>query len=306
MFLGTAIMMLAGSIVGFANYFLKRSIDAGGSSKVYLMIQLGVTFFVAILLNPVRSGNFSFSPEMASLGLLAGVVLGFMMLSFGKALECGPAGLTSAILNASTVFPILGMVAFFGKDYGFHYTLSNGAGSIILLAGLFWAGYETVHREAFRKWLYLALAACFLHIVFLLILQYRFVLLSFPGESSLFFNLSQREAASEWFMPMTFFSAAVMQVIVYIKQELRPIKKEEIRFGLLGGAFQGVGTFFMIIATEKATALEQAMIFPIFSLMIVLVCNIWGQFLYKEKVHWRAMTVSLFGLLVGALNWSVV
>jgi len=306
MFLGVQLMVLAGIFTALSNYFLRKSIDGGGSSRAFLMIQLTITFLVAILLNPVRSGNFFFSPEIASLGLFAGIILGIMMICLGKSFEHGPAGLTVALLNASTVFPILGMVLFFGKEYGFEYTLWNAVGSLILVAGLFWAGTQTFKSGPMGRWLFFAISAFALHVVFLILLQWRFVLLTFPGKTALFSLLSAREAGSEWFMPMTFLSAALIQLVVYVRQESRVPAPQEVRFGFLGGTANGIGTFFMIWSTEVATSVEQAMIFPIFAGTVVLTCNLWGRFLYKEKVHWRATVLAITGLIIGTLHWKTL
>ncbi len=306
MFLGLQLMALAGALTAFSNYFLRRSIMAGGSSRAFLLIQLTITFLVAILLNPVRAGNFFFSPEVVCLGLLGGMILGFMMTCLGKALENGPAGLTVAILNASTVFPILGMMMLFGKDFGFEYNYWNAVGSVIVVAALFWAGYETFKSGSKGRWLFFACGAFALHILFLMLLQWRSVLMNFPGRSPLFSTATPENLSSEWFMPMAFLAAALVQLAVYIKQEARPPLPQEIRYGLFGGAVNGLGTFFMIRSTEVASSIEQAMIFPLFAVTVVVVCNLWGQFLYKEKVHWRATSASIAGIAIGTVNWSAI
>src|SRR3989304_2317111 len=103
------------------------------------MIQLFLTFIVAILLNPVRSGNYAFNFPMAFFGFSGGVILAAFMAMMGKALESGPPGLTFAVINASSVMPILLMVTLFGAGFGFAYTPWNGIGSLLVVAGLFWA-----------------------------------------------------------------------------------------------------------------------------------------------------------------------
>jgi hypothetical protein len=301
MFLGLQLMVVAGVLTALSNFFFRRSIDAGGTSRAFLVIQLSMMSFVAILLNPMRVGNFTFNFEMALYGILAGIVFSLMMSSIGKALECGPAGLTIALLNASTVFPILGMVALYGKGFGFEYTLWNGAGSLIVLAGLFWAGFEKVRSQAMGRWLFFALGAFALHILFLILLQVRGVLLNFPQEQ--FLILSSDKAGCQWFMPIAFFTAAAIQLVVYLRKEARKPAAQEMRFGLLGGAANGLGTFFLIWSTEVATSLEQAMIFPLFAVTIVLGCNLWSRFFYKEDVHWKATAVALAGIAVGSIDW---
>jgi hypothetical protein len=61
----------------------------------------------------------------------------------------------------------------------------------------------------------------------------------------------------------------------------------------------------MIWSTEVSTPLEHAMIFPIFSVAIIILCNLWGQWLYKEKVNWLANACCVGGILIGTLDWKV-
>ncbi len=55
--LGIQFILIAGVFVAASNLCMRRSIDAGGSSKGFLMVQLFWVFLIAILLNPVRSGE---------------------------------------------------------------------------------------------------------------------------------------------------------------------------------------------------------------------------------------------------------
>jgi hypothetical protein len=103
---------------------MRRSIDSGGTTKGFLMIQLFIVFLVAILLNPVRSGDYHWSNCMAGFSIAGGVVLALMMASLGRALETGPPGLTFAALNSSTVMPSILMVLLFGAAFNRQYNLS--------------------------------------------------------------------------------------------------------------------------------------------------------------------------------------
>ncbi|MBS0607097.1 MAG: hypothetical protein JSR57_09115, partial [Verrucomicrobia bacterium] len=98
--MGIQLMVIASLFIAASNYCMRRSIDSGGSSKAFLMIQLFLVFLVAILLNPVRTGEYAWSSCMAYFGLAGGIVLAVMMIFLGKALEKGPPGLTFAALNA--------------------------------------------------------------------------------------------------------------------------------------------------------------------------------------------------------------
>jgi len=304
--MGIQLMVIASLFIAAANYCMRRSIDAGGSSKAFLMIQLSLIFLIAILLNPVRTGDYSWSPCMAAFGLAGGVVLAVMLILLGKALELGPPGLTFAALNASTVMPVILMVIFFGSPFGYLYTLTNGLGSLLVIVGLFWAAANAMKSEKNMRWTSCVIGAFVLHVLFLVFMQWRALFIHFPGENGLFLSFDMDDAKSQWFMPMVYCAAALIQGVFYVSTQKRAPLRSEVIYGILGGITNGLGTFFMIWATEVSTSLEHAMIFPIFAVTIILCCNIWGQWLYKEKVNWLANSCCLLGILVGTLDWSVI
>lgn len=304
--MGIQFILIAAVFVAVSNFFMRRSIDAGGSTKAFLTIQLFLVFFVAILLNPVKSGDYQWSNCMAAFGLAGGLILAFMMSSLGRALETGPPGLTFAALNASTVMPSVLMAVLFGTPFGYFYTLWNGLGSLLVVLGLFWAGWQTARSEQKTNWVTFVTAAFFLHIAFLVFLSWRALFINFPGMTGLFLSFDMDDAKSQWFMPMVFLAAFVVQAIIYFRTEKRMPYPKEVVNGVLGGLANGIGTFFMIRATEVSTPFEHAMIYPIFAVTIILLCNTWGQLLYKEKVNWKANTLCVVGLLIGTLNWKVL
>ncbi len=301
---GVELMIVAGGFIALSNYCMRKSIDAGGSTKAYLMIQLFITFLVSILLNPVRAGDFTWSPSMASFGFSGGLILALMMLCLGRALETGPSSLTFAMLNSSTVMPILLMVLLFGKGFGFMYNSFNAIGSLLVVLGLFWAGWETVRMASARKWLAFASAAFVLHVVFLVFMQWRALFIHFPGEKGLLLSFDSLAAKSHWFMPMVFLAAFLVQFIVYLFSSGKKPTKAEMQYGIIGGVANGVGTFCMICSTEKSSSFELAMIFPVFAITTLFICNMWGQWLYKEKVNWKANAFCMAGVFIGTVDWG--
>lgn len=304
--LGIELIIIASIFVAASNFCMRRSIDAGGSSKAFLMIQLSLVFLVAILLNPVRTGQYQWSNCMAAFGLAGGLILAAMMASLGRALESGPPGLTFSALNSSTVMPMILMVLLFGERFGYIYTLWHGVGSLLVVAGLFWAGWQAAKTEKKMTWVAFVTAAFFLHVIFLIFMQWRALFINFPGENGLFLSFDVEDATNQWFMPMIFLAAALVQILIYCTTEKRLPKKKEVLYGIGGGIANGIGTFFMIRATEVSTPLEHAMIFPIFAVTIIISCNLWGQWLYKERVNWKANALCLVGILVGTLDWKVI
>jgi len=304
--MGVQLMLLAGVFVAMQNFFFRRSIDSGGSSKAYLMVQLFLTFFVMILLNPVRSGNYTWDIPMALFGFCGGIILAAFMAMMGKALESGPPGLTFAVVNASSVMPIIFMVTLFGAGFGFSYTAWNGIGSALVVIGLFWAAKQAIQEKKTFNWAFYVLLAFALHTVFLVFLQWRSIFFTQPGARALFLSFSETQSATQWFMPMIFFAASLIQGYVFFTTEKRKPLRAEVGYGVLGGVANGVGTFFMIWSTEVANSVEQAMIFPIFSVSVIVLSNLWAQKMYKEKVNWVANTCCVLGLVIGTLNWKTL
>lgn len=304
--MGIQLMFFAAVFVAMQNLFFRRSIDGGGTSKAYLMVQLFLTFLVAILLNPVRTGHFEWNLPLALFGFCGGIILAAFMAMMGKALESGPPGLTFAVINASSVMPIILMVTLFGTGFGFVYTKYNGIGSILVVAGLLWAAKNAVKEKKSFTWAIYALLAFSLHTLFLAFMQWRALFLNHPGKKALFLSLSEVQASSEWFMPMIFLAAALVQGYVFFTTEKRKPLPSEMLYGVLGGVANGLGTFLMIWSTEVANSVEQAMIFPIFSVSVILLCNIWGQRLYKERINWAANAFCILGLIIGTLDWKTL
>lgn len=304
--MGIQLMLLASFFVAISNFFMRRSIDLGGSTKGFLMIMLSVISLIAIFLNPIRMADFSWSYSMALFAVIAGIILSIMLTSLGKTLESGPSGLTFAALNASTVLPMVAMVLLFGSKFGYFYTIWNAFGSILMVIGLFWAGCSAIRSFHFKKWLIFMTATFFLHILFLLFFQWRALCINFPEERGLFFPFENSEACCQWFMPIMYAAAAVLQTFLYFKTRVKALKPMELQYGIYGGLTNGVGTFFMILSTESSTSLEHAAIFPVFAITVIIFCNLWGRWFYHEKVNWMANGLCLLGILIGSLDWKAL
>lgn len=296
----------AAILCAFNNLFMRKSVDAGGTTKAFLVIVEAFSILVALLLGPIKTGQYQWSHSIATIGVIAGVFLGIMMWALGRAMEEGPPGLTVAFLNSSAVVPAVIMVMFFGTAFGHSYQWWNGAGSILVVLGLFWAVWETTKNYHNRSnWVLFASTAFWCHVFFLVILQWRAMLINpnIPVSRLLPFRVDA--AHSEWFMPMIFVAATILLLVQFIKAEARLPRKQEVIYGFYGGVCNGACTYFLIRAAQVATPLENAMIFPIFAVSLILLCNTWGKALYKENVHWRAMAICLFGLFVGTMDWKV-
>lgn len=300
--MGILFALLAAILAATSNLCMRRSIDAGGSSKAYLVVQLTLSFFVMILLNPVRTGDYTWSSSPFFLGVIGGVFLGLLMWGLGKTLEKGPPGLSFAVLNTSSVAPAVIMALLFGAFYGHPYTLWNGLGSVLVVLGLFWAGGTSAQNPHKAIWAIFALFIFGIHALFLVYLQWWAMILKpeLPLSFLLPFHHSLR--GIQWFMPTILLIGALFQWVIYwVKGQRRP-QRVEVLYGFLGGITNGASTFFLVQAPQVAVPWQNAMIFPIFSVAIIILCNIWAQILYKERVNWWANLICMGGLVVGTVG----
>lgn len=296
--MGLVSALLAALCVALSNLFMRRSMDAGGTTKSFLVIQMFIAFLVAFLIGPVKTGSYAWNAPIILLGLCSGLVLAAMLLVLGRALENGPPGYTFSILSAATVMPAIIMAMLFGATFGFYYTVWHGVGSLLVLAGLFWAGRSMGSIQ--RSWVLLATLMFSLHVLLLVIYQWRAILINHPTS---FFSAEQ--VRSQWFMPTLYLGAALVQLAIYLKAAHRKILPKEWLYGFGGGVSNSLCTFFLIQATETATGFQNAIIFPFFSIGTIVFSNLWGQRLYKEKVNWRATQVCMLGILIGTVDWKV-
>jgi hypothetical protein len=304
--MGILLVIVAGCFTSLSNFCMRRSIDSGGTSKAYLMIQLTFATIVALLIGPIRTQEFAVNGSIAVLGLGAGLILGIMLLTLGRAMEKGPPGLTIAVLNAATVMPAIVMATIFGAAFGFIYTPWHAFGSLLVLAGLFWAGKGLAGLQDKRAWLLFVTMMFACHLLFLVIMQWRALVLNWPHPDVLKSMFSSQEMASQWFMPFIYLAAAALQTVIYLSSERRIPNAMEAFYGFIGGATNSLSTFFLIWATEVSSSLENIVIFPIFSVSVIVICNLWGQRLYQEQVNWKACQVCALGLLIGTIDWKAL
>lgn len=299
------LFVVLGACMGaFFNFLMRRNIDSGGSTRAFLMLELCVAVAAVIILNPVRANHYAWNSTIALVGLATGLFFGALMWSQGKAVERGPAGLTFAIINAASVFPGMIMALIFGESFGYIYTIWHALGSLFVVIGLFWAG---LHARSTGKvsWIFFVLFAFCCHVFMLTFMQWRALHLK-PDlpQSEYLLAVDTELAATEWFLPMVFLGAAVMQALIFVVRDRRRPTHQERIFGLVGGIASACSIFFLIEATEVASAWENALLFPLACVLVIVFCNIWGQLLYHEKVNWKANGLCVAGVLLATVNWS--
>jgi hypothetical protein len=304
--MGVLLALIAGAFMPLTNLTVRKSIDLGGSAKAYFVFQMAFSFLFALLLGPVRNSDYAISLPAALLGILAGLILSVMLFSLGRAAEKGPPGLTFAILNSATVMPGLLMALFFGAALGFVYNAWHAMGSLLVILGLFWGAKGVQGVKEMKTWLLFATLTFFFHMLLLSLYQWRAMLTNLPHPEQIASFFTAEQIKSEWFTPFMFLASGLVQLFVYLRSSRQILKAGEILYGMAGGASNLLCTFFIIWATERATPLENAVIFPIFSVMGIVLTNLWGERLYQEQVNWRACQLCVFGLFVGTVDWKAV
>ncbi|NGX61356.1 MAG: hypothetical protein K940chlam9_00841 [Chlamydiae bacterium] len=297
--MGILFALLAALFASTSNLFLRRSIDAGGSAKAYLVVQLSFSFFVMVLLNPVRTGDYGWSFPPFAWGLVGGVLFGLLMWGLGRTLEKGPPGLTFATLNSSSVMPGIMMALLFGATYGHPYSITTALGSVLVVLGLFWAGWTSAENPHKAFWIFFVSFIFVIHTLFLVFLQWWAMVLKPPLPTFALLPFHLPSISNQWFMPSIFLAGALFQWGVYFTQRQRMPYGVEIAYGIIGGVANGGCVFFQILAPQVAAPWENAMIFPVFSVTIIVLCNAWAQLLYKEQVNWLANGVCIAGLVIG-------
>jgi len=301
--MGTIFALIAGMFIPLTNLCLKKCVDISGDAKAFFVLQMGSSFIIALSFGPLLEKNFSVSLSTALFGIITGVTLALMLLCLGKAIEKGPPGFTFAMLHSATIVPGLLMAIIFGVTFGYEYNFWHGAGSFLVLVGLFLGAKGMVEIKERNKWLLFSFATFGFHVLLLFLFQLKAVMANHVETFNL---LTLEEIQNPWFTPFMFLSCGLIQFMIYLRADREVSKRGEVYFGLAGGVFNFLCTFFLIWATEVASSLENAIIFPIYSVVGIILTNLWGQKLYQERVNWKACQLSVFGLIIGMVNWKVI
>lgn len=300
------LMLLAAVCAAITNFFMRKSIDSGGTTRAYLAIQMMIALLIVLMLGPAKNPGTSFEWAIAILGLGSGLLLALMLYSLGKALEKGPPGLTFSILSSATIVPSIVLALIYGETLGCNYTMAHGIGSLLVVLGLFWAGSGLQGMQDKKKWIQFSFAMFALHVALLVIFQWRGILMGLENPELIASAFTKQVLSSQWYLPMLYLAAFVFQMTIFLKNKNPMPTKQEWVCGVGGGLGNGLCTFLMIFGSEVATDGERAVMFPLFSIATIVFSNLWSQILYKEKINWKASQVCAFGILIATVNWNLL
>lgn len=232
-------------------------------------------------------------------GFSVGLLISLLMFIIGKALQHGPSGLTFSFQNSGAILPPLLLATIFNKPFGFSISFGNLLGMIFVISGLFCATIGQSKVSVRKTWVAYALLTFIAQGLILSIFQWRCLLIQEGLPTHVLIPFSCPSSADLWFMPALFFSSWLCQVLCFSCSERRLPYISEITYGSLGGIFNGLSTFFLLKATNVASIEEKAMLFPLFTVIVVLLCNLYGRLFYNETISWKANALAILGIIIG-------
>jgi drug/metabolite transporter (DMT)-like permease len=256
--------LLSSLTFGLAGFMMKICQARRGSTP-HLLLGLYFSGSLGFLWWCLHTGTFHFSAET----LVAGTVIGFGSAVgnalFMKALDAGPASLTSPFINGNILLTVFMSVLFYGERL----SAAEGWGVALVILAIFLLPvdpHETL-RIRDRRWYGLVLLAMVLF----------------------FLRNGGLKITGEWGLP----SAAILLVsylfgLVWFAAEARirrkPADKEAVRkgwgWGLAAGLFSFAGMQIYAIALEKGPASIVAPIFGANSLIVAVLSIL----VYRERL----------------------
>jgi drug/metabolite transporter (DMT)-like permease len=298
-------------LAAFANFFFRRNLEKGGTSSAFLSLYFLASLILSFAFNHTLLMT-KFSPVMTLLGCFSGF-LNFMMLTLtAKSFELGPPGLTLTFQNASCIFPGLLLCLLFGPSFGFFLTPWLIVGFIFIVLGLYLSSrtYGKLSREAasvssktnFNLWLLSVISVMLLQGLILTLFQWRVLLFNCDESAHWLIPWSCLAEEDVWFIPAFFMVPALSQLFFFWKNERRKFSLSEMIYGLISGGLNCVCTVLLLLATKTVGTLKKEMLFPLFTISVILLCNIWGMKIYKEKVNWVGIIFCILGVLIGLIQ----
>lgn len=297
------LVLISAAFAAGQNFFMRKSVDTQGSTEQYLPLQLSVSCLFVALLNLNFTQLTVYDPKTVMVGLGLGALLGTFLWALGESLKTGPASLSIALVNSSSVLPAVLMAALFGASLGHPYTIWNLIGSLLVVGGILSTSSLGGGFQDRKKWFLRVVLSLSAFVLFSAGLQWR-VLLE-QGASHPLVPFTLKAEGGHYFMPAIFLSASLIQWGVYFFSKNRQaLARDTLKMAVFGGISNGSSMYFMIWGSLLAFGWQNAVYYPIFSLAVILFCNLWGKILYEEKIPYLPNALCISGLIIGSVQWS--
>lgn len=297
------LIFFSATCAAFSNFLFRKNIENLGANHTavgYLAVYYFFAICIALSVYPnICIDNVDFL--MLTIGGFVGLLNSVMMLLIFHALKLGSSGLTFAFQNASAVFPGLILFMILGSDLGFPYTCFQFIGMIVVIVGLFLGTKEGLSPSSgiSRKWLKYILSCSVLQILALTFIQARCVMCECVQKCEFFSANTLSDVSDIWFMLGQFSISFISQTWMLL-HEKRRLQKQEILYGSLSGIAFFASTWLLLLATKWALPFEQGMLFPCFSISIMILCNIWAYKLYNEAFNFKTNILCSLGILIAS------
>ena len=273
--------------------FFRKNTDSNPSSpNSYLLFYYLCSFLLSLAAYP-RMWTIEANIPLMFVGATVGTLNSVLMFLTFNALKEGPANLTFAFQNSSTVFPGFILYLLLGTDFGFSSSSTQLIGMILVLIGLFLGTKKNSADRASSKWIRYIAWAFLLQILAFCCIQLRCL---FFGKDC---GLDLTQAADAWYLVGQFSASLLIQVIIFI-QNKRAAHRQSMRYGLLGGICNFSATWLLLLATKFALPLEKGVVFPCFAVGTMVLCNVWAKKLYKEPFIVQTHFLCSLGLFIAA------
>lgn len=294
--------LIAACFAALSNFFFRKNSGMSqASSSGYLLCFYFLSLILSFIVFP-KVWHTPFNLPMLLIGACVGVANVGMMLFTGLALKRGPAGLTFAFQNVSSLLPGLLLFFLFGPDFGFMFTSMKALGIFFVIVGLFMGANLKGDGQALSKsWLVFALTCFAFQALALTLIQWRCLLFGCDENnphSLLPFALN--ESADAWFMPGQFAAAFLVQGLLFYSEKRR-LQSHEVLLGSLGGVVNGVTTCLLLLSTKWAMPMEKTILLPCFAAATIVLCNLWASRIYKERFNIPSNVACTVGIFLGTM-----
>lgn len=291
-------ILFSAMFTALGNFLIRRGLDQGDPFILPRFLTAGL---MALGIIYFQNGTCAIDAPMALVAVVSGLFLGLLQHAIGKSLLYGPSSLTFVFVTSVCVLPPVCMFFLFGKEFGHDYTIYNLIGSLLVVAGLYWMGKtnEATNFVNFKKWLRWIATAFIGLTLYYLILQWRALMLQETLPDSLLLPFRGVQVKGDLFIPISFFAAALTQLIFGSSFQ---VKRQLLASGIFAGIVCSISTFLLVLGTEfAAEGTENALLFPLNTILLVSLCNVWATLFYKERVNWPANALSATGIIIAAI-----
>lgn len=294
-------VFIASLLAATVNFCLSKNAERQKSSMGYLTIYFASSFLISFFVADVSMEHFHF--VMPSIGAVAGILNLVMMGLVALAIKKGASGLTFSFQNSASVLPALSLFLIFGSPFGFDMNFTLVLGFFLIIAGLFISSRNPNDKDLQRsfRWFALVIAIFLIQGLILSLFQWRCLLLAEHPQDHPFLPWICEIQEDAWFMPSFFLIPTLLQALMFGVNERRWFSRRELFLGLMGGLLNGGATFFLLLATKTAVSNDKMILFPLFAVSVITLCNLWGKAFFGERIHWPGLLLCIAGVFISSL-----